>query len=789
MKNLMRMLPLLLLLVLASCEIVEAPFNPGPSVDQPRPSPTLVPPTAEELLAQAQERRAVGDDAGSNRLLSELLDRYPAALEGRAARYYRAEGLARQGLWTEAVSAFQAFSQEPPPPDAHTGPALFWLARGYESIGDHASAVATYERYKELATPLQPYATMRQAAQQQALGQLNEAASNFEAAARAEIVRSERASSYERAISLRRQLGQNDAALALQKELIEFAVLPAYRARLLAEGAALAQEMGQTEQARRWLLELAASGTGGDAALSAVDQLLAANDPELSRATAATMYFNAERYEAALPLFDEALSQASAADSLTLQRLRALTLRSLGRWQEALDGLEAVRVASPDSDLGRQARLDWVQTLGQSGETEAAIGGYRDYAITYATDGRAPEALDRVAQLLERLNRPDEAEQTRLDLAQRYPQSEQATRALDTVAMARFRAGRYAEAQATWQQLASSRSGIVQARAEFWGARAARLNQANANQAQALFEAARAAAPDSYYGARAVDELSLTPAASVALGTPIAEDDWRGLEDWVAGWSGQPLQRVGESGFAPEVRDSGAVGRAQALDMVGLSSEALAEWNSARQSWNNDPTKLLHMARLAHEQAQPYVALNAAERLAALAPPTAPPQPIALRRLIFPTPYPELVLEESRKAGVDPLLFYSLLRQESLFNPNATSSAGARGLAQVMPSTAEGIAQRLGVQPFSPDDLYHPEVSVRFGTFYLSQRIRDMEGSVQAGLASYNGGLGNAMRWAGGTSVPDPDMFIEGIDFRETRNYVWAVYGFYGTYRQLYSVP
>jgi soluble lytic murein transglycosylase len=157
-----------------------------------------------------------------------------------------------------------------------------------------------------------------------------------------------------------------------------------------------------------------------------------------------------------------------------------------------------------------------------------------------------------------------------------------------------------------------------------------------------------------------------------------------------------------------------------------------------------------------------------------------------LRRLLYPTPYPELVRREAAERGLDPRLLYALLRQESLFNPVATSWVGARGLGQVMPETGQGIAQNLEVADFTPDDLYRPAVSIRFAAFYLGRRREDMEGSVHGALSAYNGGLGNAQRWAGGSSVADPDLFTEGIDYVETRGYVRSVYGHWGVYQGLY---
>jgi soluble lytic murein transglycosylase len=130
-----------------------------------------------------------------------------------------------------------------------------------------------------------------------------------------------------------------------------------------------------------------------------------------------------------------------------------------------------------------------------------------------------------------------------------------------------------------------------------------------------------------------------------------------------------------------------------------------------------------------------------------------------------------------------------MLRQESLFNPGAISWADARGLGQIMPATAQGIAQNLKVEGFQEADLLRPVVSIRFGAFYLSRQLAAMDGSLQGALSAYNGGPGNAQRWAGGATIADPDLFTEGIDYPETRGYVRLVYGYYGAYKRLYRWP
>lgn len=789
---------LFLFLLLAGCEVIEPSSRSSAPSGQPShpetlpPTPTLPPPP--ELLERALEQRTIEDDHSAAHDFRALLDTYPTTPEARYARYYLAESFARRERWTSAIAALRDFVDSPVE-DELTPRALFWLARAYEETGDWGSASETYARYRAFNTPLEPYAAIRQAAQQQALGDHASAARNYEHGAASDIDAAQRAASYEKAIAIHCKSGNQSRALQLYKDLLGFASLPAYRARMLAEAAALAESMGQTELSRSWLHEVVTTAPETSQALNAVETLREAGSAALLPAEAARVYVVHEHYTTALQLFDEALAQTSAEDvsseTLELRRLRAMTLRALGHFSESLDALAFVGNAAPNSEAGRQARLDWIQTLGQSGSTREAADAYYDYAEGYPDDPRAPTALDRAAQLLDRLGNYDEALQVRLELEHRYPDNPFSAGALHAVALARFRAERFGEAQDIWQQLAHGREGSWSAAGSFWAARVAQ-RQHEKKQARALFEAAYNTAPRSYYGARAAEELGLSPQPTIQPGDPITEAEWRTLESWIAGWRPeQPDDAASEQEDVsfPTIETSGCVQRAVALSEVGLYHEAIAEWNNARNQWEADPARLMQLARLAHEHTFPYIALKAAEQIERLAPPEALPSPLVLQRLIFPTPYTDLVLAESRAHAIDPRMLYALMRQESLFNPYATSWVGARGLGQVMPATGRGIAAQLGITDFDIDNLYHPYISVKFGAYYIGQQVEMMNGSVQGGLSAYNGGPGNAQRWADGTRVADPDLFTEGIDYNETRNYVRLVYGYYGVYRELYTLP
>jgi soluble lytic murein transglycosylase len=127
------------------------------------------------------------------------------------------------------------------------------------------------------------------------------------------------------------------------------------------------------------------------------------------------------------------------------------------------------------------------------------------------------------------------------------------------------------------------------------------------------------------------------------------------------------------------------------------------------------------------------------------------------------------------------------MRQESLFEGFVRSTAGARGLMQIMPSTGAFIANSVGWPiDFDPDQLYRPNVSIVLGTHYLATNRADLGGDLYAALAAYNSGPGNAVQWKQ-LAGDDPDLFLESIRAQETRDYIRNIYEFYVVYRRLYG--
>ena len=144
---------------------------------------------------------------------------------------------------------------------------------------------------------------------------------------------------------------------------------------------------------------------------------------------------------------------------------------------------------------------------------------------------------------------------------------------------------------------------------------------------------------------------------------------------------------------------------------------------------------------------------------------------------VYPNPYVEHVRRTEDERGLPFGLVHAVMRQESAFDPTIASPAGAVGLLQVIPPTASRIAQEIEPNAGGPGELSNPEVSVRYGGYYLSKLLQMFQGSVPLAAAAYNAGPKIVSHWLASGSDLDADVFVARIPYEETRNYVARVAG------------
>jgi soluble lytic murein transglycosylase len=153
----------------------------------------------------------------------------------------------------------------------------------------------------------------------------------------------------------------------------------------------------------------------------------------------------------------------------------------------------------------------------------------------------------------------------------------------------------------------------------------------------------------------------------------------------------------------------------------------------------------------------------------------------------YPIPYRQIIINEAVKRKLDPRFILALIKQESVFRPQAKSPAGARGLLQLTIDAAQKYAAHAGMKSVNEDQLYQPETSIRLGSEYLAELAAMFPNLPEAVAASYNGGEDNVARWVRRAKQKDAGVFTSEVGFDETKAYVQKVMNNYRVYQQLYT--
>jgi soluble lytic murein transglycosylase len=155
--------------------------------------------------------------------------------------------------------------------------------------------------------------------------------------------------------------------------------------------------------------------------------------------------------------------------------------------------------------------------------------------------------------------------------------------------------------------------------------------------------------------------------------------------------------------------------------------------------------------------------------------------------LLYPAPHADALIKYTRETSVDPRFLLAIMRQESRFDPNAKSSAGARGLMQFIATTSDRIAGQLDRESFRQDDLYDPATAILFGAKYSSELFTRFPDQPEAVAASYNGGDDNMARWLSRARSNLSDRYVSEIVYSQTKDYVYKVMANYRVYQFLYD--
>ncbi len=420
-----------------------------------------------------------------------------------------------------------------------------------------------------------------------------------------------------------------------------------------------------------------------------------------------------------------------------------------------------------------------------------AIQTLLDFVESYPLHERAAEFLYDAGRVAERSGDFEMAANLWQRIPPEYPSSEFVHDAIFLAGIAYFRDQNYPSALSTFEWFLNiSVDQEDKSAAYLW---IANTNQKIGNEAsvQTFLINAANEDPTGYYSERARDLLVGREPFEPPVMFDLAYDvnaEKQEAEAWMRSVFEIPNDIIlSEPG--PLLNDSHLV-RGTELWELGLFELALLEFETLRSDIHDNPVDCYRLANYLLDLGLYRPAIFAARQvlnLRGMDDAQTMTAPIYFNHARFGSYYRDLILPVAEAYGFHPLLIFSIVRQESLFEGFVRSSAGARGLMQIIPSTGDSIAENTGWPPgYTAEDLYRPIVSINLGVNYLDKQRNFFEGDLYAALAAYNAGPGNAKVWKD-LSGGDQDLFLEIIRFEETRSYIKGIYEVFSIYRRLYD--
>ncbi len=800
MKNARFILGLLLATVITACSAFpDLPtIPPGwtltPSITSTPPvTPTLTVTPTPPPVARVED----GDRALFNGDYSTALTHYQTAYKDSSDPVLRAAakwGEARVEFedqnYVEALAALQTLITEYPdsPHIAHA-----YFLQGLANFN--------LENYSEAAAAWQTYLTMHpgvlDAYTQELRGDAFSAIQNYKDAITAYTAAIE-ASRLDDGILVdmkiaqaRAELGETDTALALYDGIIARATNDFVKAQAAYQAGLVLQKLGRNDEAfGKYRLAVDSYPLAYYSYLSLV-QLVEAG-AEVDDFGRGMVDYYADQYDVAIAAFDRYIA-ANPVNDGTANYYRALAYRDIGNYEAAVEAFTTFidnYSSHPNwvDAWGEKAFIQWFHL----GLYPKAAQTLLDFVSKVPNTSATVDYLMAAGRIYERDNRLDEAAQAWTRVANDYPSDEQASTAIFQTGIVQYRQQDFDSAIHSFDRsLSLAVHPEDQARAYLWiGKTQQKLGDASA--ALVSWQKGQSIDPGGYYSERARDLLVDRAPFANPTGASITIDmvaERRAADTWVRLTFGLP-DDTDLTGPGALISDPRLV-RGTELWELGLFDDARLEFESLRESANTSALDTYRLGNYMLDLGLYRPAIFALRQTLTIAgldahneSMMAPPYFSHVRYGLY---YPDLVIPDSQAEGLDPLFMFSVIRQESLFEGFVRSTAGARGLMQIIPSTGATIAGQLDWPPqYTEADLYRPDVSVRFGTHYLASNRDLLNGDIYAALAAYNGGPGNAVIWKQ-LAGDDPDLFLEVIRFDETRNYIRNIYEIFVVYRRLYS--
>ncbi|MFO7631429.1 MAG: transglycosylase SLT domain-containing protein [Caldilinea sp.] len=743
-----------------------------------------------------------GDYAAARTALNQIAADAAMPSERRAeALYDLGRAYLGEGLYGEALATFDQLDAllagAGSDPGQFGQKEHFLRGEALLGLGRYSEAVAAYWRFLEAYPWMNEAVQPRIARAYLALNDVDSAATAYRRASEDAGDRVARVSLLENQAQAYLDSGRFAQAAAAYDEILSIAENTGYRTQIFYKAGQALAAAGDTAGAiDRWRSSTAESPETYSAYLALIE--LVNRSVEFDLYLRGYIDLKAEAYLPAINAYQAYLNSIDPTDARAGNALHELgqSYLSATNYSEALASLDRVIAEYPSCNCFGQAWLDKAAAQANLGDTAGARRTYRTFARDYPADPLAPEALWQSGRRALTEGNQIEAAVDFLALADGFPASERAPQALYALGFGAFNAGLYAQAAEVLARLQSGYPDYRWDATGYWLGR----SQAAAGQndaARATWQAMVNRAPDIYFGILANYALAGVPMTDAAMLARIDEvsgpasraagDDGSQAfaERWLADWLGVAVDQV--AALPPSIAEDRDLAKGRLLLELDQRGDALAVLERVYQR-NRDTAAALYPMSLEFARLGAYrLSILSAARLMQFSPAgLVENAPSFLQRLSFPRPFSELIEREARANNFDPFIYYSLIRQESLFEEGARSTAAAQGLAQIIPDTGQWIAQRLGHPEYTNDIIYRPVINLRFGAYYLDWARGYLDGNLLSALVGYNAGPGNSESWRNRFGADDT-LFVEQLTFSEPRLYVQLILSNLYHYTRLYG--
>jgi soluble lytic murein transglycosylase len=685
---------------------------------------------------------------------NSLIANYPSSPHRAHAHFLRAQIMMELGRYTEAVEAYSSYlALRPDHLDYYTHE-----RRGdaYSALDDYAKAINDYQ----LA--------------------LNVPHIEDDTHLKIKLARAYEAS------------GDSVTALGMYSSISETSSNDYIKAQMDLFSGQLLLTLGQTDQAYAIFLHSVDNYPLAYDSYSALVTLVEAgvSVDDLNRGL--VDYF-AGQYGYALDAFTRYATANPESDG-TVYYYRALALRASGLYQEAVDAYSFFIENYSGNRYWQAAWEEKAYTLWDDlDQKQAAAQVFLDFSHATSVLDAIPQALLNAGRVYEDADMLETAALTWESIADTHPGSDAVPQALFWAGIARYRLGQYDNSLVTFQRsLLFSLTPEDQARSIFWSGKS-QLMLGDHASAITSFQQAASLDPISYYGLRAQDLLFERSPFDPAPGYNLSVDltmERASAETWLRVTFALPTDT--DLASLGDLAQDARLIRGTEYWILDLPEEARIEFEALRTSLNEDPASSYRLGNYLLSLGLYRSAIYTMRQVLTIAGMDTQSETLAAPRYFnlirYGLYYEDIIWSTAQQYRFDPFFIQSVMRQESLFDPNAGSSAGALGLMQIWPPTGQGLADQLGWPAnYQTSDLFRPSVNTGLGIYFLASNRNAHDGDLYAALAQYNSSPGNAYHWKT-LSGGDQDLFIEVIPASlETKDYICSIYEIYYMYRLLYG--